>query len=629
MQNKQTKESDKNIFSEDSLNNEQKNAAEAPISPLLIVAGAGTGKTKTLINRIFYLINNGIEPSKICAITFTNKAAKEMADRVYKKIGKEDIPFIGTFHSLGAKILREECKELDRKPNFTIFDDHDSFNLIKKATKSVLPKDEIKNDDKKGEKSPVFFAEGISKIKNLDLDFNSIQLSQDKNKNENAQKIFNKYELALVENNAFDFDDLIQKTVALLKTNKKILEKYQNKFDALLIDEYQDINPKQYEFIKLLSDKHKNITAVGDDEQTIYSWRYADIGIFLNFQKQWNNSKIFFLEQNYRSTSNIINAAHNVVKNNRIRSPKILWTKNSAGEKIKIFEAWGENEEAEWIARQIKNLLRDSETENDSIAILYRTNAQSRAIEQSLIKNNISYKIFGGLKFYERKEVKDVVSALRYASNPKDIPSKERLEKIISKKKFLEFKDLIEKNKNLSPQKIISIFIETFNYLDYLKENFINSNEREGNIIELISFVSDFENLNELLEKISLLQATDDESEKNKNNKFKNVSCMTIHLAKGLEFNSVFIAGVSDGILPHNKSISNEKSLEEERRLMYVAMTRARQRLYISFYGNPSRFITEIPNEYLKLDNNFKNNNDDLSYSRDDSYDNEYYNDMY
>lgn len=619
----------KSILSEDLLNNEQKNAAEAPIAPLLIVAGAGTGKTKTLINRIFYLIKKGIEPSRICAITFTNKAAKEMADRIYKKIGKKDIPFIGTFHSLGAKILREECKEFDRKPNFTIFDDHDSFNLIKKAAKSVLPKDEEKDAEKKGKKSSVFFAEGISKIKNLGMNFDSVELSQNEDENEIAKKIFNKYELALVENNAFDFDDLIQKTVEILKSNKKILEKYQNKFDALLIDEYQDINPKQYELIKLLSDKHKNITAVGDDEQTIYSWRYADIGIFLNFQKQWDNSKVFFLEQNYRSTSNIINAAHNVVKNNRIRSPKILWTKNPAGSKIKIFEAWGENEEAEWIARQIKALLRDIETENENVAILYRTNAQSRAIEQALIKNNINYKIFGGLKFYERKEVKDVVSALRYASNPKDIPSRERLEKIISKKKFLEFKDLIENNKDLSPQKIISIFIETFDYLNYLKENFINSTEREGNIVELISFVSAFENLNELLEKISLLQATDEESEKNKDNKIKNVSCMTIHLAKGLEFDSVFIAGVSEGTLPHNKSLSSEKSLEEERRLMYVAMTRARKKLYISFSKTPSRFITEIPDEYLELENDFKKDNGDFSYSKDDYYDNEYFNDMY
>jgi DNA helicase-2/ATP-dependent DNA helicase PcrA len=619
----------KSIFSEDLLNNEQKNAAEAPIVPLLIVAGAGTGKTKTLINRIFYLIENGIEPSRICAITFTNKAAKEMANRVYKKIGGRDIPYIGTFHSLGAKILREECKEFDRKPNFTIFDDHDSFNLIKKAAKSISPKDEEKDVEKKGKKSSVFFAEGISKIKNLDINFDSVELSENKDENEIAKKIFNKYELALAENNAFDFDDLIQKTVEILKSNKKILEKYQNKFDALLIDEYQDINPKQYEFIKLLSDKHKNITAVGDDEQTIYSWRYADIGIFLNFQKQWDNSKVFFLEQNYRSTSNIINAAHNVVKNNRIRSPKILWTKNPAGSKINIFEAWGENEEAEWIARQIKVLLRDPETENKTIAILYRTNAQSRAIEQALIKNNINYKIFGGLKFYERKEVKDIVSALRYASNPKDVPSRERLEKIISKKKFLEFKDSIENNKDLSPQKIISIFIETFDYLDYLKENFINSTEREGNIVELISFVSTFENLNDLLEKISLLQATDEESEKNKDNKIKNVSCMTIHLAKGLEFDSVFIAGVSEGTLPHNKSLSSEKSLEEERRLMYVAMTRARKKLYISFSKIPSRFITEIPDEYLELKNDFKKDNGEFSYSKDDYYDNEYFNDMY
>lgn len=321
------------------LNPEQALAANAPLAPLLIVAGAGTGKTRTLTSRISYLIENGIPPWKICAITFTNKAAKEMADRTRLTLGSTKGPFIGTFHSLGARILREECRVLERKPNFTIFDDHDSFNLIKKAVKSALPKNEADDKSKKEKEAPALFAQGISKIKNMNNA--DIDLEPSDEKKIATQKVFQKYESALIENNAFDFDDLIEKAVAVMKSNPAVLEKYQNRFDALLVDEYQDINPKQYEFIRLLAGKHRNVSVVGDDEQTIYSWRYADIGIFLNFEKHWPGAQIFFLEENYRSTGNIIRAASNVVKNNRIRTPKTLWTKNAPGEPIMIFEAWG------------------------------------------------------------------------------------------------------------------------------------------------------------------------------------------------------------------------------------------------------------------------------------------------
>jgi DNA helicase-2/ATP-dependent DNA helicase PcrA len=516
---------------------------------------------------------------------------------------------------LGAHILREECRLLERKPNFTIFDDYDSFNLIKKAVKSVLPKDKTDNEKKKKDgETPALFAQGISKIKNMG-DFDPA--SEPPNEKSVATRtVFRKYESALIENNAFDFDDLIEKTVAIMKSRPAILEKYQNRFDAVLVDEYQDINPKQYELIRLLAGRHQNVSVVGDDEQTIYSWRYADIGIFLNFEKHWRDAQVFFLEENYRSTGNIIRAASAVVKNNRFRTPKTLWTKNAPGSTIKIFGTWGENEEAEWIAQEIQNIKL--KTRKESIAVLYRTNAQSRAIEQALIRRNIPYRIFGGLKFYERREVRDAVAALRYAANQQDVPSRERLEKNLSKKKFSEFKDSLvramaergstnrTKTGDMPPQEIIALFLETFHYFDFLEENFTNADEREGNIAELITFAAEFESLSELLEKISLLQAVDDENNKDTEGKGTSdnpVSCMTIHLAKGLEFDSVFIAGASEGCLPHGRSLADERSLEEERRLMYVAMTRARKNLAISFYDTPSRFIEEIPEE-CKVDMN-------------------------
>jgi DNA helicase-2/ATP-dependent DNA helicase PcrA len=591
------------------LNPEQKKAAEAPISPLLIVAGAGTGKTKTLTSRIVHLIASGIPPERICAITFTNKAAAEMASRISVMTGvagrttPRTTPYIGTFHSLGARILRRECRILGREPNFAIFDDHDSLDLIKKALKTIAgPSKESKK------KSPALFAKKISELKNLPEERVFEKRSNDR---EEIKSAFAAYEAALQRNNAFDFDDLIEKPVAIFRAHPEILRRHQDKFDAILVDEYQDINPKQYEFISLLAGAHRNLTVVGDDEQTIYTWRFADIKIFLDFDKDWPEAVVHFLEENYRSTGNIIRGASAVVQNNRFRTPKKLWTKQDAGEPITIYEAWGENDEAAWIAgevtkaRQIQNsgLAAD---EKPAVAILYRTNAQSRAIEQALIRENIPYKIFGGLKFYERREVKDAVAALRYAANSRDELSRERLEKNLSKRKFAEFRAAVSTTTGLKPTDIIKLFLKTFDYFEYLEGNFINADERTENITELINFASGFDSLPELLERLSLLQATDDENAAAKSDggdaqHAKAVHLSTIHMAKGLEFDAVFIAGAAEGILPHIRSIDNDASLEEERRLMYVAMTRARKKLAISFYGLPSRFIAEIPEEHVAL----------------------------
>jgi DNA helicase-2/ATP-dependent DNA helicase PcrA len=542
-------------------------------------------------------------------------------------------PLISTFHSLGTRILRKECRLLGRTPNFAIFDDHDSFDLVKKAVKSVLPKPP-KDDDgdylgrpSRKEKlnkyeTPAFFAQKTSEIKNRDEAIVELRATAsakpvpvpawpahapiDQKTARNILSVFEKYEASLARNNAFDFDDLIEKVVALFKNNPEVLKKYQNMFDAILVDEYQDINPKQNELVTLLAAGHRNLSVVGDDEQTIYSWRYANIKTFLDFDKDWKGARVYFLEENYRSTGNIIRAAAGVVKNNSFRTPKNLFTQNPDGDRIGLFEAWGENEEAEWIAQEIvKRRVRDevaerdggaatSATSQEEIAVLYRTNAQSRAIEQALIRRDIPYKIFGGLKFYERREVKDAIAALRYASNDKDEVAKERLEKNLTKRKFAEFRaKLATQAAAMKPLEMMKLFIDTFNYMEYLEANFINSDEREENIGELVAFAAEFQTLPDFLEKLSLLQATDDVNEIR--NRGKEVSLMTIHLAKGLEFDTVFIAGAAEGLLPHGRSLESEASLEEERRLMYVAMTRARKNLFISFFGIPSRFISEIP----------------------------------
>ena len=454
-----------------------------------------------------------------------------MSEKFHWELIGRNTPYIGTFHSFGAKVLRRECRLLGREPNFAIFDDHDSFDLIKKAVKGIS---RGKRDDEeapsmpaKKNEAPAFFAQKIAEIKN-DVFMKIGRGTQISSEKESQIKtVFDAYEAALVRNNAFDFDDLIQKPVLLFKKNPIVLKKYQAMFDAVLVDEWQDINPMQYEFVKLLALGHWNLSVVGDDEQTIYTWRYADIKTFLNFDKDWEGAVVHFLEENYRSTATIVNAAQAVVQNNRFRTPKTLRTSNPEGDPITLFEAWGENEEAAWIARQILK----SGNSMKSIGILYRTNAQSRAIEQALIRENIPYHIFGGLKFYERREVKDAIAALRYVANQKDELSKERLEKNLSKRKFSAFKDAVATAKDPAPAEVLAIFLETFGYFDYLEQNFINANEREENISELVAFAAEFKTLADLLEKISLVQSTDTPSggtaEKRGDHEEKTVSLST------------------------------------------------------------------------------------------------------
>lgn len=930
----------------DSLNPEQKTAAQAPFGPLLIVAGAGTGKTKTLTSRIAYLIERGVPAGQICAITFTNKAAQEMAERLGVERGKNDasLPFIGTFHSLGARILRREGYVLKRTSGFTIFDDHDSFALVKKILKTADPEKKERPSD---------IANRITSVKNGMAESAALPAF--------LNTVFSRYESALEKNNAFDFDDLIQKVVLIFTRHPAALAKYQNRFRHILVDEYQDVNNVQYEFVRLIGAKSQSISAVGDDQQcvppgtkvqtpsgkrnietlrpgdaiivaagngmthiqnvtevkkfkysgrlvkiitengkeirltpnhimfmrytprediyyvylifrenkgfrigvamgarvsggrsdrqmglrvrgnqeradkmwilrvcndigeahyweayysfqygvptlvfdtgnrnmrisqkhidtfyknidtrkralsllkdldvhfdyphwlpeggtrfarerlrirlalfddrrksilnpwgmsrlsintrdtalkqkleqagfktrkgkfsdwrfemcrvdygalekvldqlvsldgrlitvrtacltekkrfffqpssharptmaiavsgkdrikeeivkeisfenyrgwvydlevrnvhnyiandfvvhnSIYGWRGSNTKLFLNFEKDWPGARCVLLEENYRSSANIIAAASALIAHNARQKPKHLWTKNAPGDPIALVETGDEAQEAEWVAEEVKK-LRNEKLET-TIAILYRTNAQSRALEQSLLMHEIPYRIYGGLKFYERREIKDVVSALRYAANEKDSISRERLEKTFSKTKFEALSKHLVAESDATPVQLMNIFLTSVDYFNYLDTHCANPLERRENIAELISFASQFKNLHDFLEHIALLQAHDEVA--GGIGDTPPVQLMTIHLAKGLEFDHVFIVGGSEGLLPHARSERNEAEVEEERRLMYVAMTRAKQNLCVSFYDIPSRFLSELPPELLKFE---------------------------
>lgn len=592
-----------------SLNDEQKKAVEHPGGPLLMAAGAGSGKTRALTARLTALMERGVTPERIIAITFTNKAAKEMRERMFGKEGATarwhprfpvpGEPFIGTFHALGAKILREEISFFEpRNDRFSIFDGDDSLRVIKKICKAMDLSPDYYN--------PRMVRSRVSSMKSELTPVESLFDSSDERDFVLAE-IYKKYEAELVQNNAFDFDDLLEKPVRLLQENPDILQKYQTLFDHVLVDEYQDINAVQYHLVRLLAGKHKNITVVGDDAQAIYAFRGADFRNFLNFTKDWPEATLIKLEQNYRSTKTIIDAASAVISNNKVQTPKTLWTDNDPGERISVVVAEDPETESIWVANEIRSLyIKNPEAD---VAIIYRTNAQSRAIEQSLISENLPYKIFGGLRFYDRKEVKDILSALTFILNPSDMMSKERLEKSLGKRRsagfFLRVGELTQTPSAVS---IISMFLESTHYKMFLETKFENWAERMENITELSNFAAGFENLTELVERISLLNSTDAAHDDGAEletagilGKRKPVQMMTIHMAKGLEFDFVFLIGCNEGLLPHEKSLSLAADVEEERRLMYVAMTRARTKLYILFHVFPSRFLKEIPEDLVEV----------------------------
>ena len=564
------------------LNPNQLEAASYAGGPLLITAGAGSGKTKTLTSRLLYLLSEGVPGNQIVAITFTNKAAEEMKRRANSVIPadkKEDgLPFIGTFHSFGARIMRKEAKNFGRTGAFSIFDENDAVKLVKKI---------LKDGDFDKVRYPFgLVRKSISRAK----DELSGELGDDR-----LEFIYARYEAELKRQNAFDFDDLIEKPARLFESFPEALSDYQNRFRYFLVDEYQDINTAQYRLVKLLSDKERNLSVVGDDHQSIYSFRSADFRNFLNFERDFPDAKVVVLDQNYRSTKNIVSASSAVISNNKNQRPKTLWTENETGDPIKIYDFDSPESEAEWDAENIRS--------DGNSAVLYRTNAQSRPIEQALVFNGIPYFVYGGLKFYDRKEIKDIVSALRYAVNPSDEVSKERLLKEFKKTKVKPVLNALpEMAESLSPVEFIGYLLKETDYFTTLRSD-KNYEERMENIGELISFAESFKSVAELVERVSLLESTDQPRQNGSNAGAVPVRLMTIHMAKGLEFDNVFLVGASESILPHERSIFKEDDLEEERRLMYVAMTRAKKKLFISFFRNASRFLYEIPPELVVFDN--------------------------
>jgi DNA helicase-2/ATP-dependent DNA helicase PcrA len=455
-----------------------------------------------------------------------------------------------------------------------------------------------------------FFISKFSAVKNGMLALADLEASPNP-RDQIAAGFFRDYENELARQNAFDFDDLIDKVVLILTEHADLRAKYERRFTHVLVDEYQDINNRQYDLIRLLAGNAKNVSVVGDDHQTIYTWRGSNIGVFLNFDRDWPNGETVTLEENYRSTRTIIRAASAVIQNNQRQKPKTLRTRKPDGEKIALIEAGDEEEEAAWIVAGIQG--SGAGNQNGTIAILYRTNAQSRPLEHMLARAEIPYVIYGGLKFYERREIKDIVAALRIAANPKDAVSRERLETNLTKTLVRALEPRLAEMGGMRPADAIARFLETTRYLERLDRAFPNAEERRENVAELIRFAGAFETLTPMIEQISLVQATDPapnppvgEFGAGQGLPLSNrrpIVLSTIHLAKGLEFDHVFVAGCAEGLLPHGRSQSDADALEEERRLMYVAMTRAKERLTLSFFDTPSRFLGEIPAELIVFAN--------------------------
>ena len=607
--------------------------------PMLVLAGAGSGKTKTLTHRIAFLIAQGVASEQILAVTFTNKAAKEMRQRLAELLGRNAddrffMPWMGTFHGICVRILRLRGAAIGVEPNFVIYDEDDRRALIKKIAKDL-------NYDSKNLK-PQSVSAVISNCKNELRSAEDFAESANWGFEQKVAEIFLQYEKERRQANALDFDDLLSETVRLLRENRDAREFFRAKFEHILIDEYQDTNAAQYAIVKMLVNERQNLCVVGDDWQSIYSWRGADFTNILNFERDFPGAKIVKLEQNYRSTENILNAAHNVIMKNEVRSEKKLFTELGAGEPVKLQNSRDEQEEAAKIAAKIYSEKSLKVRKYADFAILYRTNSQSRVLEEALRHMAIDYKIFGGTRFYDRKIIKDLLAYLRVIYNPLDRVAFERIANVparglgkISLEKFLSWQstnelDLISsllaadglstmptraRNslKNLgeilrecqilaenseSPAEILERIVERTNYKYFEKLTEAEQQDKEENIGELISDAKIYADLAGFLENAALMSSTDAESD-------DQVSLMTLHSAKGLEFPVVFLAGMEEGLFPHSRVFDSDKSeLEEERRLCYVGMTRAREELILSYadsravfgqrnYSAPSRFIED------------------------------------
>ena len=621
------------------LNDKQKEAVQWGNGPLLVLAGAGSGKTRVLTTRLAYLVNEkGVNPYNILAITFTNKAAKEMKERSYKMLGSSAYQMqISTFHSLGLLLVRENYEKLGFDKNFTILDSDDSLTIIKKILKDMNLDPKVYN--------PRAIRNKISSAKNELMDSNYYSRFANSEYEEIVLSVFRKYEEKVFKNNSVDFDDLLLLPIKLFKKYPEVLEKYQERFKYILVDEYQDTNEAQYILIKMLSEKYKNICVVGDLDQSIYGFRGANFRNILNFEKDYPEAKVILLEENYRSTGNILNVANDIIKHNKQRKEKNLWTRNNNGPKIRYHRAYDEKDEAYYVMEEIKKLIISGE-DKSNIAVLYRTNAQSRNMEEALLRENIPYKVVGSFYFYNRKEIKDLISYLKLIYNSNDdvslmrvinVPKRQigpktienlatkALEKGVSlyeaidSGKELEFKKLIERLKkeseNISLTELTElILVETGIRKELESSKTLEAEVRLENLEEFKSITKNFEenngviSLEEFLLEISLV--SDIEEHKNNNDV---VTLMTVHSAKGLEFDHVFLIGLEEGLFPHSNCLDSSDEIEEERRLCYVAVTRAKKTLTLvnaqrrMLYGNtncnpPSRFISEISDDYLDKD---------------------------
>ena len=596
-----------------SLNDKQVEAVRATEGPILILAGAGSGKTKTLTHRIAHLLRQGVAPENILAVTFTNKAAEEMRNRVKILLGnvKSQMSnvnlFIGTFHSFGVKILRQEIERFGRGKNFVIYDEDDAFSLAKNIrTELNFPQDKLKAST---------LLNIISKAKSELKEPEEILADANELYRNRVLRFSEIYKRRMLAANAVDFDDLIILPVKIFEKFPEILSKYQNQYQYVLVDEYQDTNHAQYTLINLLAKKHKNLFAIGDPDQAIYGWRHADFRNILNFEKDYPNAKIVKLEQNYRSTQNILTAAHEIISKNIERKDKTLWTENSAGNLIEVVEANGEREEAEFILNKIAELNKNDEIGLDKIVVMYRTNAQSRVLEEACLYANLPYRVIGAVKFYQRKEIKDILAYLRLIQNPNDEICLKRIIGVIGKRAFISQNGLFSDWENfrkqapaLPPTEIIKFVVKKSGYYGYLEKKFpdfgpdgeLESESRIKNIKELIGLAGLHDNLNTFLTDVALMQ-----QERGADNS-KKLNLMTLHSAKGLEFDAVFIAGAEENLMPHSRAAYSLEELEEERRLCYVGMTRAKKHLWLLFakrrflWGErkeavPSRFIMELP----------------------------------
>jgi DNA helicase II / ATP-dependent DNA helicase PcrA len=640
------------------LNTQQREAVSHVDGPLLILAGPGSGKTRVIVHRVAYLLEvQGVYPNRLLAVTFTNKAAREMRERLDTLVGQQVARglAVGTFHANCARWLRRDIKELGRDPGFAIYDDNDQMDLVKQVLK------ELSIDEKRT--SPRAVLSAISHAKSELQNPDRFASDAKGYWQETVAKVYRRYNQLLEHNHALDFDDLLGTTVELFRSVSDVLERYQKRFHYVMVDEFQDTNIAQYEIVKLLTKVHRNLCVVGDEDQSIYSWRSADIRNILNFELDYPDLKVVVLEQNYRSTSNILQVARAVIATNRMRKEKNLWTDNEAGLPVTVHEAYNEQDEALYVLREIERLHRSQRVDLNSFGVLYRTNAQSRALEDAFVRGRIPYRLVGGIRFYERREVKDVLAYLRLVQNPFDtvsllrvinvpprglgqktvqelvrwsdahnIPAYEALTRIArlrfddsdtlaarapfaarARELFGAFADIIEPLRqdaaNRSVLETLDTLLERTGYLRYLQDGSDEGDERAANVEELRTkaqnddLLAPENALASFLEDVSLVQDVDQLADDQQGDA---VTLITLHAAKGLEFPYVFLIGLEEGVLPHQRSIEDPRQLEEERRLFYVGVTRSMRGLYLlhafrrTLYGasqrnDPSRFLLDVP----------------------------------